>query len=114
MEFMVSIYPLAKFIAIALVFLIIILLIKNKHYKSALALWLIWNMFLIFSPIKIDGTNTKTAHSIEIREADSYHRSTALNEENVKVETPEISFEEKMKLEAARSANEIKNIQDGL
>ena len=110
MEFMIAWYPAAKFFTFLTVLVIFILLLRRKSYKAATAWISIWSIFLYLAPIKIDGTESKKAHRIEVQQATQYHQQ--ISTRTAEVITSKPSFEERMAAEEARSAKANKVVQD--
>ena len=109
MELMIAYWPAAKLFAMAMVLAVALLLYKTKYHKLNIAWGLLWATFFYLAPVKIDGTETKAAHRVEVTQENAYHEAHALSETIRPVETNKLTFAEQMAAEDARSkaANQV-------
>lgn len=108
MDTMIGIFPLIKLTVMFLMVMGVWFLLNKKWYKTATAIVVL--IALIFNYVKIDGTNTKVAHKAEISKRTAEYKQVV--SEAVIVHKKELSFEEKMALEAKRATDENQRIQD--
>ena len=110
MDFMYAYFPLIKG-AIGLMMVLAIYLSFKKGYKKlgfgllAFALVFTW-----YSPVKVDGTNTKLNHKLTHAERTTEYNDVA--DEAVVVVTKKETFAERMAKEDERSKSKSKEIAD--
>lgn len=112
MTFMIAYYPLLKFALVFLVFAGAVYAYTKRHFKTAGALAVLIAIFMIFAPVKIDGTNVdkhnKRQHEVRTQE----YKSVTSDAVIVHVKKP--TFQERMAAENARSLNANASTLDGL
>ena len=67
-------------------------------------------IFIIFIPIKYDGTNIKEYHIQSVKQRTNQYKSV-MSEANI-VTTKKLSFEERMKVESERSTKANKEVKN--
>ena len=109
MELTYAIFPAVKLFALILVITVAVLLYKTKHHRLNIAWGVLWALFFYLAPVKVDGTETKSAHMTEVTQEDAYHEAHALSETVKPVVTKKLTFSERMAAEDARSkaANQV-------
>jgi hypothetical protein len=111
MELMIAWWPMASFIVSLMLVVLTGMLALRGHYKRALALGVIWAILVIFSPIKIDGTESRKARQLETVQATAYHSQHTV-EAIPAVTVHKLTFAERMAQEYARSAAANQRITD--
>ncbi len=119
MEMMYAWFPIAKGIVIFVMLATIVFLVRKRWYKASFVFGAVMIALAIYSPVKIDGTNTKAHHKVTHAERTAEYIDVA--EEAVVVTTKKETFQERMAKEDARSKEknkdimyEIKSIQEAI
>lgn len=110
MEFMIAWYPLARFFFFGTLISIAFLLLYKKWYKTSGTLFVALLLFTWFAPVKIDGTQSKSAHKAEVYERSQEYR--IVEDEKVVVTTDKPTFAERMAAEEKRSSTANKKVED--
>ena len=62
MDLMLAYFPIVKGIVIFIMVLVLVLLVRKGWYRTSFVLGATMVALAIYSPIKIDGTNTSRSH----------------------------------------------------
>jgi len=101
MEFIIAWYPAAKLALIATIIVIAILLYKYKLHKLNIIFGLAIAVLIYLTPIKIDGTESHSAHNAEVQ---IVHQKYKIIEAEVpNITTKHLTFKQKMQAEEKRS-----------
>lgn len=101
MEFMVAWYPLLKASVMVAVFVIAVVLVHFKWFKTVGVLGVIIMVFAIFAPVKIDGTKTEGYHKAQVKTQVQRYKYIEKSEDTVV--TKKKTFAERMAEEKLRS-----------
>jgi len=110
MEFMIAWYPLARFFFFGTIIAIALFLLYKKWYKTSGTLFMALFLFHIFAPVKIDGTQSQSAHKAEVAERTQEYK--IVESEKTIVTTKKPTFEERMAAEEARSASANNKVEN--
>ncbi len=103
-------FPIAKGITLLILLVTLVVLARKKWYRTAFTLGAVMLALSIYSPVKIDGTNTRLNHKTTHTERTAEYSDVA--RDAVVVKTEKETFAERMAKEAARSKSENEGIKN--
>ena len=114
MELAFAWYPIAKFLVSLVLFGLIIFTALKEHYKTAGVIAVVYLILSIFSPVKIDGTNSVSTNKKMSMERTNEYRIVESESKGLPLPPPPKSFAERLADEEARSALANKKLEQEL
>jgi len=108
MDFYIAYFPIIKLFLGTFLFIGLVLLIKSKKFKIALIYLIMLLITLWYSPVKYDGTQSKTYHKQQIKKVSKVYTTV----DSTPVITVKKSFKEQMAEETLRSKKANKRIDN--
>jgi hypothetical protein len=110
MSYMGAWYPMV-ILVISLMYIMVIYIMAKKGYTSiAIGLTIVGTIFVLFGPVKIDGTNSKRNHLETSKQRTVEY--IEVQKEAVVIKTTKPTFEERMQMETLRSEKANKVVKD--
>lgn len=110
MEFMFAWYPALKFFVFGFIIDIVVILAYKKYYKASAVIVIMYLIFLVLAPVKIDGTASKAYHKITKAHQETKYK--AIEADLPTINLQQKTFQERMAEENLRSSEANKKIQD--